>query len=190
MRHPAIKTFFLFIVSGVFMAAQPFGAGLKFGVPVTDAFSVQSPNPLAYVESTGRYIVGPYGEVRLPGNFSVEVDALYRSFSFTSAVDSASAGSWEFPVLAKYKFLKGPITPYVEGGLIISHLTGVKQVVELNHVENYGITLGAGLQVKALMLRISPEIRYEGFAFRNFDSPGGILQSNRNQLLVMVGVGF
>jgi hypothetical protein len=40
------------------------------------------------------------------------------------------------------------------------------------------------------LLKISPEVRYEGFVFKNFDSPGGVLQSNRNQLLVMVGIGF
>src|SRR5271155_5576130 len=111
-----LKTFFLFFVSCVFLAAQPFGGGLKFGVPLTDAISVQSPNPLDYLTSTGRWLVGPYGEVRLPGRFSLEVDALYRSFGFTSTQNSVSAGSWEFPVLAKYKLLKGPIAPYVEGG--------------------------------------------------------------------------
>lgn len=184
------KLFWLTVICSGVAAAQTFGAGVKFGVPLTDAISVQSPNPLDYVENTSRYVVGPFVEIRLPGRFSVEVDALYRSFGFTSLQNSASAGNWEFPFLAKYKLLGGPVRPYVEGGVLLSRLTGVKDIVELDHRVNYGIAIGAGLEIHVPVVRISPEIRYDGFAFQNFDSPGGILQSNRNQLLAMVGVSF
>ena len=51
-------------------------------------------------------------------------------------------------------------------------------------------TLGAGVEIHALLLRISPEIRYEGFAFRTFNSIGDALQSNRNQALFLVGISF
>jgi hypothetical protein len=178
----------LFILAGV-AAAQPFIAGVKIGAPLTDALSVQSPNPLDYVASTGRFVVGPYVEVRLPAGFAVEVDALYRSFSYTSLQTSASASDWEFPLLAKRKFLKGPVRPYVEGGLVLSHLS-VSDVTELNHRSNYGIALGAGLEIHALVLHISPELRYEGFVLQDFSSSAGILHSNRNQLLAMVGISF
>jgi opacity protein-like surface antigen len=184
-----LQTFFGLFVASVLASAQPFGGGLKIGVPVTDALNVTA-SGAGYVESTNRYIVGPYVEVRLPGRFSVEFDALYRSFDFSSRSTSTSVGLWEFPLLAKYKLLPGPIKPYVEGGLVLSHLTGVKDVVELNHTSNYGITLGAGVEIHALVLRISPEVRYEGFAFQNFSSPGDFLHSNRNQALIMVGIGF
>jgi hypothetical protein len=36
-------------------------------------------------------------------------------------------------------------------------------------------------------MRISPEIRYEGDALKNFS---GIVNSNRNQLAFLVGIGF
>src|SRR5579863_9567594 len=179
---------FLLVLAGV-VAAQPFVAGVKIGAPLTDALSVQSPNPFDYVANTGRYVVGPYVEVRLPAGFAVEVDALYRSFSFSSAQSSASASDWEFPLLAKRKFLKGPVRPYLEGGVVLSHLS-VPDVTEVTHRSNYGITLGAGLEIHALVLHVSPELRYEGFVFQDFSSPGGILHSNRNQLLAMVGISF
>jgi hypothetical protein len=179
---------FLLIFAGL-SAAQPFLAGVKIGAPLTDALSVQSPNPLDYIVGTGRFVVGPYAEIRLPAGFAVEVDALYRSFSFNSLQNGASASEWEFPVLAKRKFLKGPIRPYAEGGVVLSHLS-VKDVTELNHRSNYGITLGAGVEIHAFVVHISPEIRYEGFVLQDFTSPGGILHSNRNQVLAMVGISF
>jgi hypothetical protein len=187
------KYFLSAIVLGGFLtgiaAAQPVGAGLKVGALLTDAFSVGSFNPLRYISDTHRYVIGPFVDFRLPGRFGVEVDALYRSFEYSSTQGSVSAGFWEFPVLAKYKLLGGPVKPYIEGGLVLSHLS-VKDVIELNHRSNYGITLGAGFEIHALFLRITPEIRYEGFVFRQFDSPGDVLRSNRNQALFMVGVSF
>jgi hypothetical protein len=90
-------------------------------------------------------------------------------------------------VVAKYKFLKGPIRPYVEGGLDFSHLSDIPSFVTANHTTNFGIALGAGVEVHALVLRISPEIRYEGDALRSFT---GYVNSNRNQLSFQVGIGF
>ncbi len=80
-------------------------------------------------DESRRYIVGPSFEAKLPGNFAVEVDALYsrigNSFPFSRPlgtnliVNSGSAtldggivttairnrgNSWEFPVLGKYYF--------------------------------------------------------------------------------------
>jgi len=179
---------FLILVAGT-AAAQPFSAGVKIGAPLTDALSVQSPNPFDYVSSTGRFVIGPYAEVRLPAGFAVEVDALYRSFSFHSTQSSASPSQWEFPVLLKRRFLKGPVRPYMDGGVVLSHLS-VKDVTELNHRSNYGIALGAGVDIHALVLHVSPEVRYEGFVLQDFSSPSGILHSNRNQLLAILGISF
>ncbi len=91
-------------------------------------------------------------------------------------------------MLAKYKvFNKGPVKPYVEGGLVLSHLTGSD--LNIAHSSNYGVALGAGLEIHALVLRISPEVRYEGFFFHDFSS-NSFVQSNRNQAMFLVGIGF
>lgn len=185
-----LKTFFhLSVFSGI-LSAQPFGAGLKLGVPLTDALNVQNVSGFAAATaSTHRYEIGPYVEIRLPLKFALEVDALYRSYDFQVAPSTGgpTIGSWEFPVMAKYKLFGGPLRPYVEGGLVFSRLTGVTNGSLLNHRSNYGIALGAGLEIHALVLRISPEIRYDGFAFRNFT---GLVESNRNQVALLVGIGF
>jgi opacity protein-like surface antigen len=171
------------------LSAQPVSVGLKFGVPLTDAVSVESPNPFDYTSSTGRWTLGPFVEIRLPAGFGLEVDGLYRSFDFRSSQYGVSVGEWDFPLLAKYRFWKGPVRPYIDGGLVFNHLS-VNGVTELNHRSSFGIALGAGVDIHAAFLHISPEIRYEGFTLKNLESPLNALQSNRNQAIVMVGLSF
>jgi hypothetical protein len=204
---------FLLISCGIFCglaAAQPINGGLKVGAPLTDALTAVETNDVGYSADTHRYVVGPYIDIRLPASFSLEVDALYRSYDFTqittTAVSQSSTefftqtgyissskntpvSSWDFPVVLKYKMLHGPVRPYIEGGLVFNHVS-VNDVPELLHRSAGGITLGAGLEIHALRLRISPEIRYEGYLLHNFSSAGDLLQSNRNQVLFMVGIGF
>lgn len=166
-------------------AAQPFGAGLKLGATLTNSVSsVES----ATIPNSSALIVGPYVELRLPLGFAIEGDALYYPGLFP---DAAGGGSmWQFPILAKLRFLKGPVRPYIEGGPAYSHITDVKTLPDLLHSSDFGITLGAGVELKLLALRISPEIRYNGFLFTNIQSPLGLFQSNRNQAVFLVGIGF
>jgi hypothetical protein len=177
-----MKTFLLLPVFAVFAAAQPVGAGLKLGLTLTDAISFQAP-----ITQSPNFVVGPYVEVRLPKGFAIEGDALYLSGIYSGVATGGS--SWEFPVMAKYKFRSGIFRPYVEGGVAVSHLTDLKNVVEVNHKSNFGVVLGAGLEVHVLFLRIMPEVRYDGFLLRNVESPG-VFQSNKNQALFLVGFGF
>jgi opacity protein-like surface antigen len=176
-----------FVVIGL-VHAQPVVAGLKIGVPFTEAFQNQPyPTLATLTASSNAYTLGPYVEVRLPFHFSIEADALYRGLHFTNVLGSASTGQWDFPVVAKYKFFHGPVKPYVEGGLDFSHLSDLKNFVVANNTSNFGVALGAGVEIHALVMRISPEIRYEGDALRSFS---GVINSNRNQLAFLVGIGF
>ena len=165
--------------------AQPFGAGIKLGSTLTNAVSsVES----ASIPNSTTLIVGPYVELRLPWGFSIEADALYYPGLYSNAAGGASV--WQFPILAKYKFLKGPVRPYVEGGPAYSHLSDVKTLPDLLNDSNYGITLGAGVELKILALRIAPEIRYNGVVLTNIQSPEGFFKSNHNQAIFQVGFGF
>jgi hypothetical protein len=182
------KTFLCFLVAAGFASAQPFGAGLKVGVPATDAFKVfPVPTPAVFTGDAPRYTVGPYVEMRLPARMAVEVDALYRSYNFSSAGVGASASSWEFPVLIKHRFPVPLVKPYFDAGLSFSRLSDIK-LSSLNHRSNYGVVVGGGVDFNLLLLKVSPEIRYTGWAFRNFD--GSQVQSYRNQLTVLFGFGF
>jgi hypothetical protein len=109
---------FFLVLCGT-LCAQSFGAGVKVGAPFTDAISIPVNGSIDTTVNNNDYIIGPYGEVRLPGGFSVEIDALYRGFSSAYLGEpQVTGGNWEFPVMAKYKVLKnGPLKPYIEGGL-------------------------------------------------------------------------
>lgn len=174
-------------------SAQPVLAGLKVGTPLTDALHVSSfPTFAAVAANTHDLAIGPYVELRLPWRLSIEVDAIHRGFDYTPAPGAAktSFGSWEFPVMAKHRLWGGPVMPYLEGGPVFSHVSASSGFSGLVHDSNYGITVGVGVEIHALVLRLSPEIRYDGFAFRNIDTSGGLLQSNRNQVMFLVGIGF
>jgi hypothetical protein len=179
-------------------AAQPIGAGIKLGVPFTDAF--QSISTQTFQASPQRFVVGPYVEIRLPAQLSIEVDALHQRLDFFSSGVGLNTGTWEFPVVVKHKMLPGPLKPYFEAGLAFSRLSDVQALV-VNHTQNFGIVAGGGLEIHLLNLKLSPEIRYDGWFFRNFDTvvPGpatsnpplpSVLQSHRNQLAFLVGFGF
>jgi hypothetical protein len=166
-------------------SAQPFGAGIKLGTTLTNAVtSAES----ASIPNSTTLIVGPYVEVRLPLGFSIEGDALYFPGLYSNAAGGASV--WQFPILAKFGPHLGPVRPYVEGGPSYSHLSDVKTLPDLLHDSNYGVTLGAGIEIKLLALHISPEVRYNGVAFTNLESPLGLFKSKHNQVVFMVGFGF
>ena len=88
--------------------------------------------------------------------------------------------------MLKHRLLGGPIRPYFEGGLSFSRLSDIRNFA-VQHRSNNGLVVGGGVELRFLPLKISPEVRYNGWVFRNFD---GILQTNRNQLSVLVGIGF
>ena len=186
-----IQTFlYSFVVIGIAAPgnAQPFSAGLKIGVPFTEAFQNQPfPTVATLTASSNSYTIGAFAEVRLPLNLAVEGDVLYRGLKFTDITGSATTGQWDYPVVAKYKLLKGPVKPYIEGGLDFNHLSDLKNFVVANHTSNFGIVLGAGVEIHALLLRISPEVRYEGDVLKSFS---GVINSNRNQIAFLVGIGF
>ena len=183
LQRTVVSLLFLAVAA----AAQPFGAGLKIGVPATDAFKVLPVPTLAvFTADSPRYTVGPYVELRLPARMAIEVDALYRSYDFRNAGIGASASSWEFPVLLKHRFPVPLVKPYFDAGVSFSRLSDIN-LASLNHRSNYGIVVGAGVEFNLLLIKVSPEVRYTGWALRTFD---GQVQSNRNQVAVLFGIGF
>ena len=54
----------------------------------------------------------------------------------------------------------------------------------------FNFVVGGGVDLKLGPLHFTPEVRYTGWTSRHFDSPGTLLQSNRNEAAVMLGIGF
>jgi hypothetical protein len=129
--------FILFATDTPSAFSQPLTFGVKGGVPLTHLLSAnQSPieagryNATSY---TNRYLVGPALELRLPANFSIEFDALFRHFSYQSTIGhigtsekiTATSNTWEFPVLCKYKLPGRLVKPYIVGGVAWDRLQGL-----------------------------------------------------------------
>jgi len=183
-------------------AAQPVGAGVKLGTTFTDALSISGllPEFSSLLYNQTPFIVGPYFELRLPFQLAFEADALYNSAPIGGNSGDVGGSAWQFPLLAKYKLLKGPVRPYLEGGASFSRISSYSDSSLLAHKSNYGGVLGAGVEIKLLALRISPEIRYNYWALTNIETqatpppPAFVFvqsfHSEHNQVSFLVGFGF
>ena len=61
---------------------------------------------------------------------------------------------------------------------------------ELQNDTTRGFVLGAGLDVKVLLIHISPEVRFTRWGAKHFVDPNGLLNSKQNQAEFLVGITF
>ncbi len=197
----------LFLAAGC-AAAQPLGFGVKIGAPLTDAISLANGQGTLANKWT-RFTFGPMVEVRLPFGVGVEADLLYKRVdsSYSGSVVSAGvkANSWEIPVLLKYRFGFPVVKPYIAAGPSFHTFTNVDQFLSTilagpapvpapKAAKNgMGLTLGGGVEVRLLLIRISPELRYTYWGSRAFDATflgNELLHSSKNQAEFLVGISF
>lgn len=190
---------------GISLSAQTFSVGVIGGAPFTDVVSAVNQNNLAFLPKSTNFTVGPSFQLNLPLSFRIEVDALYRPYSFSAtpilppsgaavAIPTNVSGSeWRFPVLAQYRFHLPFVSPFIEGGVSFNHLSNLSSAVsnlasgsgELLRQSNAGVVLGGGVDLKIPFVRLSGELRYThegGSYFRDI--------SNVNQAEVLIGVHF
>jgi hypothetical protein len=213
-----MKLLCLLILAAAAASAQPFAIGVKGGMPMTDFVDVVRAQNINASTTTNRYILGVTGEARLPFGLGVEVDVLYRHFRYNSSsgvsnltsnitnIDT-TAGAWEFPILAKYRFKGKFIRPFVDGGVAWDKLSGVTQTVknvvatvshstttssppELANNTTRGYVLGAGLDLKLLLIHITPEVRLTRWGAKHFIDTTGLVNSKQNQAEFLVGLTF
>ena len=199
--------------------SQHFSAGIKAGVPFTDFVNIVESGRVNYHSVPNRYIIGVAGELNLPFGLGIELDALYRRLNYSSTSISTgittvttstatTANAWEFPLLVKYRFPGAIVRPFIDGGVAWDTLQGLKQSVqtsilsgtptivsgsspnELHKTTTTGFVLGAGLDVKALVIHLKPEIRYTRWGAKHFIDPQGLLNSNQNQGEFLIGITF
>ncbi|MBV9759611.1 MAG: PorT family protein [Acidobacteriaceae bacterium] len=197
-----------FLVAGAACAQFPLSVGVKGGVALTDAFDntnssyinpgvslVTSQIAIHDYSPSKDYLVGPFVELRLPFGLGVEADALYRKLDFAIVQSGDTTpfrfydSTWEFPILAKYRFKLPVARPYVDAGPSFRHTQGAIDADTLSH---HGFAAGAGIEINALrLLHISPEIRYTRWGSDslsgNFIGPP---HSDRNQVEFLVGISF
>jgi hypothetical protein len=203
MQLLPVKRLFIF---GLFCAASASAQGISIGViggaPFTDVVNATNQNNLAFVPTSTNFTVGPSFQVNLPLSLRIEIDALYRPYSFAvsgstlpplSTAGNLSASQWRFPVLAAYRFKAPLVKPFVEAGVSFDHLSnlsaaaknitsGAGTLIQQSHA---GVVLGGGVDVKIPFIRISGELRYTHQGSADFAS-----LSNLNQAEVLVGIHF
>jgi hypothetical protein len=213
-----MRTLGLLLASAAAAWPQALSVGLKGGAPLGDAFQIAS-NAAAgrsYFQDTKRYTFGPMIDVRLPFGLGIEFDALYKRMEYGYqgtaggvSVSSLTKGrSWEFPLIAKYR-APGPLVhPYAGLGVSFRRFQGLKQFItrdipglvggktdigtpeELSDTFTKGIVLAGGVEVKALVVRISPELRYTRWVNHGFRDAVNVFGSNQNQVELLVGLTF
>jgi hypothetical protein len=199
------KLISILLIAGSVGWAQHISVGVVGGVPFTGGLSDFTTSDTLLNEVThsysnsNEYILGPMLEVRLPLSLAIEVDALYHPVNATSSVvvgsrvtevtvgSSTSYATWEFPVLGKYRFALPVVSPYVEAGPSFR-----KTGSGLSWFSSSGFTLGGGVEVKVLRLRIAPEVRYTHWGSDSAPPVNAsfFAPSNQNQAEFLVGLSF
>jgi hypothetical protein len=139
---------------------QNLSVGVTLGTNLTNDLVPATPLP-NIVETSGAesFIGGPSLEWLFPAGLSVEADALYRGFH-GNIVGPFTVVTWEFPVLAKYRFASPVMKRFVEAGPSF-RTTGNLNGANPSH---YGISAGIGVETHLGWLRIAPELRYTRWA--------------------------
>lgn len=197
-----MKPFIILLLSAAAAFSQPFSAGVKVGLPLTNFIDTVNSGNITSSSNTDRFIVGVTAELHLPLGLSIEGDVLYRRFNYqivtsgtvtpvAAVTQAVNSNAWEFPLLLKYKFPSKIIRPYLDGGVAWDSLQGVKTSIasDLKNNTTMGAVIGVGIEVKALVIKISPEIRYIRWTDQHFNI-ANVLQSNRNQAEFLVGITF
>ena len=212
-----MRSFCLLFLTAAAAFSQPVGFGIKGGLPMSDVVDAASSGHFTASTYTNRYIVGPTVELRLPFGLGIEADFLYRHFGYgstnvatvgTTVITDTSSGAWEFPLLAKYHFKGKIVRPYIDAGVSWDKISGLTQSVksivnnvttvsttsdpfELKQGVTRGFVMGAGLDLKILLIHVSPELRYTRWGASHFvDSANNLVNSKQNQAEFLVGFTF
>jgi len=188
MKYKLIPTCFFLLIPVAF-GQHLLSPGFIGGVGLTDAFSNTTTmgvdTTLRTYSDAKDYIVGPSLQVNLPFGLAVEGDALFRPLSLAtqntvlSTVFSTSTRvtSWEFPILAKYRLPIPLAKPFIEAG------PSFRTTGNYN-LSNAGFTIGGGVEIHAILMRISPQIRYTHWAADGKMTSGTTARSS-SRLLVL-----
>jgi hypothetical protein len=205
-----VSNFLIIFLTCFACSGQALTIGVVGGVRATDDVNTSVAMP-----ESRRYVVGPSVELRLPRNFSIEVDALYHRQGYRYVAppiiglsgiydESERANSWEFPILLKYKLPVPTVKAFVEAGLSPRTISG--KAADVNVVFNccayspptytttkvdssgLGIVAGGGVQFLIGRLRVSPEARYTYWT--SAPSLGPVQPGSQSQADILVGIGW
>ncbi|HWE50731.1 MAG TPA: outer membrane beta-barrel protein [Bryobacteraceae bacterium] len=190
---------FISVLGSGAACAQALSVGVLGGAPFTDVTNAVSTSTLASLPRSTNFVIGPALQVNLPASFRIEVDALYRPYSFqitsiSPVGPTVSANQWQFPFLLQYRFKTPVLKPFVEAGVSFDHLSNISAAAQtipsgqpgsFVHASHASVVLGAGVDVKIPFVRLSGELRYSHAGSADFAA-----LSKLNQAEVLVGIHF
>jgi hypothetical protein len=72
----------------------------------------------------------------------------------------------------------------------VTHSTTTSSPAELANSTTRGYVLGGGLDLKLLIIHITPEVRLTRWGAKHFIDPTGIVNSQQNQAEFLLGLTF
>jgi hypothetical protein len=184
---------------------------VKGGAPLTDPFKnvtssiILDTDTDVYTAYSGprSFLIGPTIEAKLPFRLTAEADVLhgqtrlfesstssptqppisgvYTSFSIRG---SNRLNSWEFPLLAKYRFSLPFIKPYLEAGPNFRVVSGYPS----QQMSSKGISAGIGVELSIKRFLFSPELRYTHWGADKGPISSFQPSSETNQLAILAGI--
>ena len=141
-------------------------------------------------------VIAPSIEVAIHDRLSLEFNAIPRSFRSRSELMLAdgtllrgeqgnSGGTWEFPVLGKFRLRQQGPRPFLA--------VGPSFRLPKHNLPVYGATIGAGVELLVKELKIAPTVRYTRWTHERAIVPGGpIIDSGvrRDQIRLLIGISF
>ena len=187
----------LFFVAAIGYS-QSLSWGIKAGLPINDAYTDIPVADGGSGHFVDRYTVGLSVEHRIPANFSLEADLLYRHSGydvvggFLANTPNGNVGVHDFqlPMMVKYTVPTERYRPFVDFGGAYRHITttgNFSPLLNPQHANAGGVVLGAGVAMKWKRIGISPEIRYTGWGEQAFTR---YTTSHQNQADFLVGFTF
>ena len=172
--------------------------GVRLGVPFTVPLESRLTGPASVFSSQAfdrsAFSAGPTFAVVVYDRVAVEFDALYKPIEFRSSVFTGTStstsvirgSSWEFPLIANYRFLNRPVRPYGGGGMLLGQTLNTGQFrTFLNQLPAF--VLNGGLEWPMSRLVLRPELRYTRWSAASQSTAAA---RRENQFEYLIGFSF
>ncbi len=190
--HPLSSRIALGVVAGMTLihdvptSASPFLAGIPAGSS-GGVRVYESEAGTSYISGSYVFLMGPALEAALPKRIYLELNAVYHPIDVSERnvlADGSNLGpqesgregnTWEFPVLARYKFRPGRLRPFAEAGPSFRLPT--------EHSSIAGVSAGGGVEVRMRALRIAPGVRFTHWGPQGSHGPSTDIVVNQIEFL-------
>lgn len=175
-------------------SAQNLSFGIAAGGAPTDGFETINVPGVTYYSPSADYLAGATLEYRLPRSLSIEVDGIFRELHLAHSEGTRIGKqigvqtshqvvvTWEFPVLAKYRFHGDRLAPFIEAGPEFRTAGNLNEA----NPSHAGFAAGAGVETHWLGLDLAPTLRYTRWT--RDANPYSPALSKPDQLEVFLGI--